>query len=532
MASTTPENAASAVPQIPELDLASASRLNRVLMWASIVLPWGMLIAYLHIFWSNSPQYQYGWLVVPLGLRLFWLRWNSLAETRRSDGLGASGATLLFAFLIAPIWLIRQATTHWSVPGYGLTFLVAGYTFALLGIMGGWKLARQMMIPVLFLFCAVKLPLTPEQWLIQGLSRFVASAAVEVLHLIGITAVDYGNLVILKTGIIGINEACSGIHSLQSLFMVAIFLGEERRMRIPLRATLVGLGVALSLAFNVLRILILSFVCLFNGMTDFEAWHDRAGWSILLLSLGIMVFVANELGGRPRVDGNGPPPNLRKVPTWIGALLTLWFATVIVGVEAWYGLHDTERPFATHAEIIWPETNPSFTPSDIPDRVRDVTLCSGGRTGKWKESDGTEWSLSTLEFGGGVKGTSQWAPMHTPDICFPAAGMPLEAAYLPARVGVKGGYLTFQTWEFRRRGGRVFVFYARHNEGRASDMDAGVFMQDTFGVNRALHGQRNLGQQTIEFTMAGFPDFESALAAFKKKAPGMVELQKQTAGRE
>ena len=85
--------------------------LNRALTWASLILPWGMLVAYLHIFWSYSPQYQYGWLVVPLGLRLFLLRWNAQGDYQRGHGIGASGATALFAFLIAPLWLIRQATT-------------------------------------------------------------------------------------------------------------------------------------------------------------------------------------------------------------------------------------------------------------------------------------------------------------------------------------------------------------------------------------------------------------------------------------
>lgn len=514
---------ATEAPSIPELDLNAASMLNRLLMWASIVIPWGMLIAYLQTFWSFSPQYQYGWLVVPLGLRLFWLRWNSLAHTTRSHGIGASGATLLFAFLIAPIWFIRQATTHWSVPGYGLTFLIAGYTFAVLALMGGWRLSRQMMIPILFLFCAVKMPLGPEQWLIQGLSRFVASASVEVLHLIGIPAVNSGNLVILSRGIIGINEACSGIHSLQSLFMVAIFLGEERRMRIPLRAAMVGLGVVLSLAFNVLRILILSFVCLYNGMTDFESWHDRAGWSILLVSLGIMIFMANEIGGKVRNEGSGGPPNLRKIPSWMGALLTGWFLLTIAGVEWWYRIHDTEPLQARHVVIQWPTSNPSFVPIEVPDRVRDITLCSDVKSGKWQEGDFSEWTLSTLQFGGGVKGTSQWAPMHTPDICFPAAGMPLQRTHPETRIAVRGGSLMFQCWEFKRKNAPLFVFYARHSEGHDN---AAAFLQDTFGINRALQGQRNLGQQTVEFAMTGFPDYESASHALKRKLPSLLELRK------
>jgi len=502
----------------------SGFSINSALTWAAVILPWGMLVAYLHVFWTYSPQYQYGWLVVPLGLRLFYLRWHSLAGRTRTHGIGASGATVLFASLIVPFWFIRQATTHWSVPGYGLTVLVVAYTFAILALMGGWKLTRQMAIPILFIFCAVKLPLTPEQWMIQSLSRFVAGASVEVLHLFGIPAVNSGNLVLLSKGIIGISEACSGINSLQSLFMVALFLGEERRMRIALRLSMVGLGVALSLGFNIVRILILSLVCLYNGMTNFEQWHDSAGWSILLLSLGLMIFVANELGGKVKSDGKGPPPALRKVPTWMAAALTAGFLITIVGSEYWYQIHDAKTPDSRHMEIRWPTTKPSFTAIEIPNRVRDITLCTDGQSGRWTEDDGTEWTLSLLKFGGGVKGTSQWAPMHTPDICFPSAGMPLRQTYPPAKYNIPGGQLVFQCWEFARSGSPVFVFYCRHNEGNPDLSEA--FLQDTFGVNRALQGQRNLGQQTIEFAINGYGDYQKALKSFKERMPGFLSLKK------
>ena len=503
---------------------SSGFSFNRALTWAAIILPWGMLVAYLQIFWSYSPQYQYGWLVVPLGLRLFYLRWNSLAGRTRTHGIGASGATILFASLIAPVWFIRQATTHWSVPGYGLTVLVVAYSFSVLALMGGWRLARQMAIPILFIFCAVKLPLMPEQWLIQSLSRFVAGASVEVLHLCGVPASNSGNLVILSRGVIGISEACSGINSLQSLFMVAIFLGEERRMIMQLRFLMVGLGVTLSLAFNIVRILILSAVCLYNGMTNFEQWHDNAGWTILLLSLGIMIFVANEFGGKPKIEGSGPPPALRKIPTWMAASLTAGFLLTFFGTEYWYGLHDAKSANTRHVEVRWPKAKRNYTPIEIPNRVRDITLCTDGQSARWSEPDGTEWTLSLLKFGGGAKGTSQWAPMHTPDICFPSAGMPLKKNYPMVKMDVPGGQLLFQCWEFKGPSSTIFVFYSRHNEGNSDMSDA--FLQDMFGVNRALQGQRNLGQQTIEFAISGFSDYESALKAFKEMAPVSISLKK------
>lgn len=499
-------------------------QLNRALTFLAIFLPWGMLASYLAIFWSYSPQYQYGWLVIPMGLRLFWLRWNSLAEKPLSEGIGAGAAIALFSMMLAPLWLIRQATTHWSVPGYGLTALVVGYTLSLLALMGGWKLSRQLLISVIFIFCAVKLPLTPEQWIIQSLSRFVASASVEVLYLLGIPAISSGNMVILNTGIIGISEACSGINSLQSLFMVALFLGEERRMRIPHRLLMIALGATLSISLNVVRILILSMVCLRNGMTDFEEWHDGAGWTILIVSLGVMMFVANSVAGGPKTEGNGGPRNLRKLPNWLAGSLAAWFIVIVVGSESWFRVHDHHSTKANHVEIQWPSSLSSFVPVPIPDRVRDITLCSGGQSGRWKEGDDTEWTLSILEFGGEGKGISQWAPMHTPDICFPAAGMPLLKTFPPTKFRTSGRELKFHSWEFKRQGGSVFVFYCRNDKSNPDEK--APFFQDILGWSRVLEGRRNLGLQTVEFAVTGYNNYSSALRAVRNRFPDIVTIDK------
>ena len=259
-------------------------------------------------------------------------------------------------------------------------------------------------------------------------------------------------------------------------------------------------------------------------MTNFEQWHDNAGWTILLVSLVIMIFIANEFGGKPRTDGGGPPPALRRVPTWMAASLAIGFLLTIFGTEYWYGIHDSKTTDSRHIEVQWPKGKTNFAPIEIPNRVRDVTMCTDGQSARWLEDDGTDWTVSLLKFGGGVKGTSQWAPMHTPDICFPSAGMPLVQTYPMARYNVVGGQMLFQCWEFKRYDGPVFVFYCRHNEANVDPTDA--FLQDTFGMNRALQGQRNLGQQTVAFAISGCSDYAKALKAFQERMDKVVYLKK------
>ena len=265
-------------------------------------------------------------------------------------------------------------------------------------------------------------------------------------------------------------------------------------------------------------------VCLTNGTTDFETWHDRAGWSILIISLVIMMIVAKKIGGDPPGDLNGPPRCLKALPNWIAGGFAIWFILVASGAESWFGMHDRLLPDRRHVVIRWPQEKLNFAPVEVPNRVRDITLCSDAQSGRWQESDNTEWSLSLLEFGGGAKGTSQWAPMHTPDICYPAAGMPLLRNCPTVKLKVNGGELIFRCWEFKRRTHSVYVFYSLNNES-ALDVTA-PFVQDWLGWDRVIQGQRNLGQQTVEFSLIGYNSYESALQALKPRLPKMVSLQK------
>ena len=54
--------------------------------------------------------------------------------------------------------------------------------------------------------------------------QVVAWVTVGLLNLSHIAALQHGNLIEVKSGILGIDEACSGVRSLQASVMVAFFL--------------------------------------------------------------------------------------------------------------------------------------------------------------------------------------------------------------------------------------------------------------------------------------------------------------------
>ena len=75
---------------------------------------------------------------------------------------------------------------------------------------------RHFAFPLLFTAVAVPWPSAWESALVQRLMQGSAAVAVEVLNIAGIAAVRHGNLIEVATGLVGVEEACSGMRGLQT----------------------------------------------------------------------------------------------------------------------------------------------------------------------------------------------------------------------------------------------------------------------------------------------------------------------------
>src|SRR5439155_487491 len=60
----------------------------------------------------------------------------------------------------------------------------------------------------------------------QSLMGWNVSTTMEVLSFAGIPAIQHGSLIEISTGVVGVDEACSGIRSLQATLMISLFFGE------------------------------------------------------------------------------------------------------------------------------------------------------------------------------------------------------------------------------------------------------------------------------------------------------------------
>jgi exosortase len=118
---------------------------------------------------------------------------------------------------------------------------------------------------------------------------------VELLNVIGVPAQQVGSLIHLPNGTVGVDEACSGIRSLQSTLMATAFIGHLTLRTGVLQCSLLIIGVGLAIFGNLLRSLFLSYSANANGPAAIDRFHDTAGWSILLFTAAGVAAVAAAL---------------------------------------------------------------------------------------------------------------------------------------------------------------------------------------------------------------------------------------------
>ena len=168
---------------------------------------------------------------------------------------------------------------------------------------------RHFAFPILFFFVAVPWPTNLEQFVIQGLMRIDALINVEILNAIGIPAVQLGNVIEVGSGFVGIDEACTGIRSLQATFMVSLFLGEFYEFAVARRIVLVVAGACLAFFCNLVRTFLLVWLGAEHGSETIKSWHDPAGHTILMVCLfglwGLSLFLRGKDKPAPPVPDHG-----------------------------------------------------------------------------------------------------------------------------------------------------------------------------------------------------------------------------------
>lgn len=528
----------------------------RAQSWLALALLgylWFHLIDHLRIEWSLNEQYAYGFAVPLLCAFLAHRRWSSKVESAapysghpidqaprngflaRPRVLATIFVTFLVAFLVTR-W-IEIANPDWRLVSWAMALEVIALTLLVIQWLGGAEMRRRFTFPLLFFLIAVPWPTIVEHSVVQTLTRAIVALTVEALQLAGRVAIAHGNVIETVGGFVDVDEACSGIRSLQAALMLALFFGEWHGLKWRRRCYLLVAALGLAVLFNFARTAVLSFIAAGQGSSAIQRWHDPAGIVILIGCFCGIWWIAGRFARHSSGVATDLQPgansfessasDAKAKPTRSGAFRkqSLYFAMAAaailfageVFIHVWY------VPSTQVQAIDWSipaPTNVAFQRIELPDATRKILRYNSGLSGAWRDANGNGWQLFFFRWNPGRVAVTL-ARNHTPEICLPAAGKKLQNISEPIEISAGALRLPFRCYTTGREQ-PLFVFYSLVEDGDPMQPIVSASLTWSSRMAAALNRRRNPGQRVIEIALTGPATRAEAEQLLRTELPHLI----------
>lgn len=486
--------------------------------------------------WAANPEQAFGWAVPPLAIYLGWQRARNDAvigtplagSTRLLAGAGLCVGLLLGALALP----VLESNPLWPTAQWLGAIGAAGATMALLALGGGLAWMRRFAFPVGFIFTALTWPTFLQNGIVHLFSDANAWLAAEVVSWSGLPAMARGNVIEVGTGLVGVDEACSGLRSLQAVWMLGWFFGELYRFSWPRRFALVGAAVTAAFLGNLGRTIFLTVQIAYGGAAAGDRWHDMAGVSVLIVTLVIVAGLAFWWSGRSAekralaVDTRPVAPVAPMEAAYgftgvaaMGAVLVMVIAEA--GTQAWFRWRGDEQ-----GRIQWElrRADPAFRQVSAPGRARDLL--------RYTSEEGLVWT----DLGLGVEALAfvfRWegdtaligaAELHDPTVCLPGAGARFDADLGATEIVVDGTTIPFATYRFAADGGVQHVFFCHWDAhlGRAYQTTGPMESVARMRLARVGEGRRRGDVAHVTFVVQGLADDAAAVVWAREAVPRLL----------
>lgn len=533
-------------PNQPNNSSVISAPKNSPLLWVLLFLPlgylWFRLIYNLRGEWETNTQYSYGYIVPLLCLGLIFQRWAAAGKGNNGKLNGTGSApwvlTVCFvglAFLYLPTRLVELATPEWRPIQWALGVITIGLSLITVRLAWGrgwlWKVA----FPICLFFVAIPWPTLIEQPIIQFLTRVNASLVIEVMGFLGIPALQHGNVIEVSTGVVGIDEACSGIRSFQSSIMISLFLGALYDLTLVRRLVFVPIGFCLAMVFNLVRTSFLTWIAAKQGVEAIEKYHDPAGLWILVgctAGMWLLGLLLKRRGAETNFHTIASTSTVGQLSTSasgqtsfrnLSISLLLWLVVVEGGSQWWYISREAKLPKALEWSLGFPTNNSTLKDLPMASKTFDLLRFDDGNQASWTESDGTQWAAFYFNWKPG-RVAGYLAKRHTPEICMPATGRQMLSGPELMVLKIHGLDLPMRRYRFGPDGNSLHVYHCRWEAGVTPDS----FVEQEsarYNLIRAIWaGRGNQGQKIIEFIISGTEDAEAAKDLLVRRLEQLIQV--------
>ena len=438
--------------------------------------------------WTNVADYNYGWFVPPLALYFLWKRSEQTPVSAGGGGAPKWPAWLvivLSVLVVFPLELVRQAPMHWRPYPWIIGFAAFGTTISVAWLIAGKNGVRKIVFPTLFALTAIPWPTFFENLLTSPLMGVVTAWSAALVRLAGYPATVAGNVITLPNCTVGVEEACSGLRSLQTALMVGLAAGELKMLGAGKRLALLGLAFVFALIGNQIRVLMLVFAGIRGGAESVASIHDLAGYSVLGVLLVGVALSSHLLGHAGQENGelsashredllNEAKQVVTKEKTPAGRVAgAAVFAFALISMILahgwyWFAAGGASKPVPA---MLVPRAGAGFVvDKDVPNAVLDMM-----RPDEWSyiraERNSQPAEVVGYHF--------YWRPgrgnarqmYHRPDACMPGAGWRIDGEVTRQTVRIGDRDIAFNVFPFRNPGGRSLIYWASYLNGQPVELE-------------------------------------------------------------
>ena len=441
-----------------------SARFDRLAWQFAVAFAWLWACFHLSGEWRANEQYQFGFGVPFLAA---WMAWR-----RRGGAIqpGAENIACRSALALGLLALALGSLLHWHDPLWRFTgaLIFAGaalLTGCWLYRLGGTPLLRRQIFPLCFSALAVPWPAPVENWIVLHLTSGVTDLATTLVNMLGVAALQRGNAIELAPGVVGLEDACSGIQSLQAMLMTSLFLGEFFSLPVVHRIALVLAGSAISFATNCLRVVALTLVTSMHGQSAAAQWHDFIGGTATVLAFGLLLAAAFVFS-----RGIAPPAAASVPQTWPCAGREggfIFSAVLAIPLAAWAWSSRMNVPSGD------PAGQPRWTLTDrrLPAGWKSEAIApSAAARTALRFADWQAFQLRTPEGAAAQVIRLAWKPgarlpgmvsNHTPAVCMPSAGWAQTGPPFLLTLEIHGAELPCVVHPFVRDDARLLVLQSQ-----------------------------------------------------------------------
>jgi exosortase len=233
--------------------------------------------------WSTDDDVSHGFFVPVVAGYIAWQRREKLLSIEWKPAWWGIG-------LLA--WAALQA--YLGMLGAELFLQRTAFLFsivAVLLVMGGTRLVRELAFPLLLLPFMIPLPTVVYNQITFPLQLFASSVAERSLEVLNIPVLRDGNILELASQKLSVAEACSGIRSLLSLSFLSLVYAYFFDRKIWMRWVLLIATIPIAIIANSARVTLTGVFSEIDPSLAEGFFHEAEGWVIFVVALVILVVV-------------------------------------------------------------------------------------------------------------------------------------------------------------------------------------------------------------------------------------------------